>query len=486
MQRNIDTLTKTIREYLDRNSLTDPSAPWEIKKSNLGGFGIFASRPIEIGEVIFKDHPVILGPRAALTSPLLCVNCFDKDNLKPCERQCGLRLCSLECQNSSNHQKECKIIRQWQTRPIPEEVSEKLFKVLSPIRSLLLSDQDKAVMKCLKAHRSDQHGFEVNVMKNLLHFDLKENEEVFMRFVCSVLDSNAFEVIVGHEDHQSSIKGLYPLGSLANHSCTPNTIHVFDEFQHMIVRATVFIPKGAEIFHSYSRFIWATPTRRFHLYKTKHFLCKCRRCQDPTEFGSYVSAVLCKVCKVGRVIPIDPLVQNGKWQCEGCGEGVNRKDVASLSSLLGSALNSFSPEDIDFMLRFIDKKLKTLVSENNETVVEMKYKIIWMLGHQQGFTWTELSDNLLFVKEKFCKDLLALLETLRLGQCKMRGLLLYEFYRCCNEAKRRQVKSGNVSKICENDMKNLLSEVADILMYDVGAPAEIKKLWPDEMKLQEQ
>jgi hypothetical protein len=35
-------------------------------------------------------------------------------------------------------------------------------------------------------------------------------------------------------------------------------------------------------------------------------------------------------------------------------------------------------------------------------------------------------------------------------------------------------------------MKNLLSEVADILMYDVGAPAEIKKLWPDEMKLQEQ
>jgi hypothetical protein len=68
----------------------------------------------------------------------------------------------------------------------------------------------------------------------------------------------------------------------------------------------------------------------------------------------------------------------------------------------------------------------------------------------------------------------------------MRGLLLYEFYRCCNEAKRRQVKSGNVSKICENDMKNLLSEVADILMYDVGAPAEIKKLWPDEMKLQEQ
>ncbi|RZC35988.1 SET domain containing protein [Asbolus verrucosus] len=482
MQRNIDTLTKTIHKYLERNSLTTDTPPWEIKKSDLGGFGVFATRPIETGELIFKDYPVILGPRAALTCPVLCVNCYSNENLKPCEKECGLQLCSSKCQNSSSHQKECKIIRQWQTQKITGELSEKLTKVLSPIRSLLLSDEDKTVVKCLKAHKSEQHGFEVDIMKNILHLNIKEDEEIFMRFVCSVMDSNAFEVIVGNEDNQSSVKGLYPLGSLANHSCVPNTTHVFDEHQHMIVRAATFIPEGAEIFHSYSRFIWGTATRRFHLYRTKHFLCKCQRCQDPTEFGSYVSSILCKVCKKGKVIPIDPLVNNGKWQCEGCGEIVNREDVAGISSLLGAALNSFTTEDIDHMLRFIEKKLLTLVSENNETVIELKYKIIWIVGHQKGFTWTELSDSLLYTKEKFCRDLLSLLETLKLGQCKMRGLLLHELCSCYKEMRRREEKSGHVSKIRDNDMRNLLQEAADILMYDVGAPAEIKNLWPDEIK----
>ena len=388
MQRNIDTLTKTIHKYLERNSLYVENPPWEIRKSDLGGFGVFAARSIETGELIFRDYPIILGPRAALTCPPLCVNCYGKDNLRPCERKCGLKLCSDKCQNSSKHQKECKIVRQWQTRPIPEELSEKLGKVFSPIRAILLSDEDKKVVRCLKAHISDQHGFEVDVMKKVLYLDVKEDEEMFMRFVCCVMDANAFEVIVGSENNQSSVKGLYPLGSLANHSCTPNTIHVFDNNQHMIVRASTFIPKGTEIFHSYSRVIWGTPTRRFHLFRTKHFLCKCQRCEDPTEFGSYISAILCKNCKTGKVIPIDPLIHNGKWQCEGCAESINKKDVAALSSLLGSTLNSFTNDDVEIMLKFITTKLATVVPENNETVVELKYKLIWILGHERGFTWT--------------------------------------------------------------------------------------------------
>ncbi|XP_064213006.1 SET domain-containing protein SmydA-8 [Tribolium castaneum] len=482
MQRNIETITQTIHKYLERKSLAIEDAPWEIKKSELGGFGVFATRAIEVGELIFKDFPVILGPRAAPTCPLSCVSCYSRRDLRLCGKKCGLLVCSEKCEKSLGHQKECKVVRQWQSKPISEDLSVQLVRVLSPIRSLLLGEEDKSVVKCLKAHKSDQHGFEVDVMKDALALNVKEDEEKFMRFVCSVMDSNAFEVLVGFEDNQASVKGLYPLGSLANHSCCPNTCHVFDDKQHMVVRASKFIPQGSEIFHSYSRLIWSTSARRFHLYRTKHFLCKCQRCEDPTEFGSYIGSILCKVCKTGKVIPTNSL-QTDKWQCEVCGSLIKKEEVANITFVLGSALNSFDDDDVAVMLRLLHQKLPNLVPENNQTVVELKYKLIWILGHQQGFAWNDLSDEYLSLKVNFCRDLLALLELLRLGQCKMRGLLLYELYSCYNEQNNRQTKSGSVSKVHENQMKSVLQEAADILMYDVTAPAEIKRMWSEEVQL---
>lgn len=73
------------------------------------------------------------------------------------------------------------------------------------------------------------------------------------------------------------VLGLYPLGSLANHRCHPNTNHVFDSQQRMVARAATLIKEGDEIFHSYTRIIWGTASRLYHLKNTKHFICKCKR-----------------------------------------------------------------------------------------------------------------------------------------------------------------------------------------------------------------
>lgn len=124
------------------------------------------------------------------------------------------------------------------------------------------------------------------------------------------------------------------MGSLANHSCVPNTLHVFNDKQQMIAKAAVFIPKDSEIFHSYTRIIWGTTTRLYHLYKTKHFICKCARCRDPTEFGSYLGSVLCKLCR-GIVSPVNPYKAFGRWQCRDCGNVILGKDTADLTTLLG-------------------------------------------------------------------------------------------------------------------------------------------------------
>lgn len=176
------------------------------------------------------------------------------------------------------------------------------------------------------------------------------------------------------------------MGSLANHRCYPNTNHVFDDKQRMVARAAVFIPKGSEIFHSYSRLIWGTAIRIYHLLNTKHFICKCERCADPTEFGTYINAVFCTKCR-GNVIPVNPSRIGSQWQCETCKNLVSGKDVGKLMSLLGSVLKGFDNQDFRLMYRFLNEKVCTMVPESNQIVIELKYKIIWILGYEPGFLW---------------------------------------------------------------------------------------------------
>lgn len=402
MPRTSDQVSYIIANYLQRNSLRVTNPPWVISKSPLEGLGIFSTRPIEIGEVIFIDHPVVLGPRSSSSCTPFCVKCFKGEELKGCERNCGLPVCSIVCQNDPQHIQECKIISQWKLghHKVPEDQNfrPEVLKVLTPIRSLMLKDEDKSVIKCLKYHKARQHGFEVDLMKNDLGFKVKDDEESFMRLTCAVMDANAFELCVINEGLQTSVKGLYPLAALANHSCTPNTSHVFNDKQQMVVRASVFIPSDTEIFTSYSRNIWGTPSRQLHLSKTKHFICKCDRCADPTEFGSYLSAISCQICGIGKIIPCDPLKSLNRWRCDTCKRGFSGKDVVRVTSILGSTLNSFTGDDFQFMRRFLEEKLPKLVPENNETVTEIKYRVIWLLGYQQGFGWTGKNFNRQFQK----------------------------------------------------------------------------------------
>lgn len=91
------------------------------------------------------------------------------------------------------------------------------------------------------------------------------------------------------------------------HNCVPNTFHYFGEDvdQYKItVKAACNIKKGEHITTMYTHALWGTQARREHLKETKYFGCTCKRCADPTELGSYLSAVKC----LGKTISRD--VQN--------------------------------------------------------------------------------------------------------------------------------------------------------------------------------
>ncbi|ERL91523.1 hypothetical protein D910_08853 [Dendroctonus ponderosae] len=415
-----------------------------------------------------------------------------KEHLRPCKNSCGLDVCSETCQNSSSHSKECKLIGECTQKRsnVSDQFRQDLYENLTPLRSLFLDECEKDVVSCLIAHDREEHGHEIEALKNKLGFEFTEEDEIFLRFVCCVMDANAFEVIVGNEENTSSVRALYPLGSLANHSCIPNTLHVFNDEQQMVVKATTFIQKNVELFHSYTRIIWGTTTRLYHLHKTKHFICKCARCEDPTEFGTYMGSVLCKLCR-GIVSSTNPEKAFARWQCQDCKNLVSGRDVGQLTALLGkdfviingrfsmldllgSILRNVESNDYPFMYRLLNGKLKSVVPENNQVAVELKYKIVWILGYKVGYMWGELTLEQLKIKEQICKDILELLEKLRCGQSKMRGLLLYELC-CCKRETINRTNNCNQNSI-PVEIRDLLSEAASILQYDTSAPEEIKQI----------
>ena len=63
-----------------------------------------------------------------------------------------------------------------------------------------------------------------------------------------------------------------------------------------------------------------TLVRQMTLRDKWHFVCRCSRCQDPTELGTHFSAVLCanRRC-AGPVNTTDPFDDDADWRCADCG-----------------------------------------------------------------------------------------------------------------------------------------------------------------------
>ena len=62
----------------------------------------------------------------------------------------------------------------------------------------------------------------------------------------------------------------------------------------MDVVAMAPIAEGAEIKTRYMTPQWGTVRRQQLTQNYWHFVCRCDRCLDPTEFGSMLNAVVCQ------------------------------------------------------------------------------------------------------------------------------------------------------------------------------------------------
>ena len=101
---------------LHLSDLRDPEPNWTIGPSTVAGRGVFATRDIQQGEIIFRERALVVGPTARKGSILnTCVCCHKllavKDFL--CKNKCTLPVCD-KCADSPEHHNECQLFRRWQ------------------------------------------------------------------------------------------------------------------------------------------------------------------------------------------------------------------------------------------------------------------------------------------------------------------------------------------------------------------------------------
>ncbi|KAL0099781.1 hypothetical protein PUN28_019890 [Cardiocondyla obscurior] len=468
-----------LKYHLRKNNLLpDESRSWTVNYSPLGGRGIFATRDIQAGELIFTDVPLLIGPRCCNKSLPMCVVCY-KSNcpLFPCDHGCGLPICSAECENSTLHiERECRFMREW----VPNcgsSWSKDLLLAVVLVRSLTLSKEQRKLLYAFECHRNLTPNYEIDFLKkNVVHLPDDEQMELMKR-TCGVFNTNSFEVVVissPDKDHTTSLRGLYPMGGFQNHCCVPNTRHHFDEQQKVYVSAALPIIAGEEITMSYTNLLWDTWRRRQFLNITKHFSCNCNRCSDPLEFGSQLLALFCaKDDCAGHLLPHNSLNYKSSWICNKCQTSVNHRQIECIRSGLNSFVSNVIYKTPREILRFVEVELSKLVPATNYSLLNIKYCIISYFGRLPDLKWIDLTDAELRIKQMYCNDILSALDALNSGDSITKGLVLYELYRTNLELLKRQISDDNAaqthSHIRTDNNEQILQKAMSILQNDVGA-----------------
>ncbi|CAH0725550.1 unnamed protein product, partial [Brenthis ino] len=458
---------------------------YKIQVSDELGRHMVAIRDIQKGEVILKEKPAVSGPR--ITCPVHCLSCGKK--LEPIQKDdeldfykcssCKWPMCGNDCEKADVHQDECKLMKKRNYRceikyERPDK-AEAAYCIIAPLRVLLMKTnnpkQYESIMS-LESHLKDRVNTPLyQVLKaNLVTFvtqvlGLPFDEETILK-VASIFDTNSFDV--RSPDGSKRLRAIYVTASMMNHNCKPNTRHIYlNDDNNLALIATVPIAKGEMIFATYTQTLWGTLDRRRHLKMNKCFECKCERCSDPTEFGTYIGNIYCSICNHSSVdsypptdamlVSTNPLDETASWQCEKCGYYIQSRQMVWGNNALKQELRTLHKAGPKGFEEFINKYSSTLHSTNH-LVIQAKLALMQIYGNYKGYTLTELPDHLLKRKVDLCHELLEVAEKLDPGWSRFRGTILLELQGALMMQTKRDFEEDKLTK--EGAQEQLMESMA--------------------------
>ncbi|KAG8238075.1 hypothetical protein J437_LFUL017916 [Ladona fulva] len=482
---------------------------FRILTSEIMGRYLVADKDFRAGEMILDEEAIVVGPCQG--SKPVCLVCYralySKDKFSdtipatvPCKK-CGWPLCGVEscirARNDPNdHSNECKAFeaaRKDATFSQDPLIQYSLYEAIVPLRVLLYKKHSaKRWQEICRMESHDEirknrpiiwntnQDKAVNVIRDT--WGLKEDfsEEEIHR-VCGVLEVNAFEI----GRNGSSLRGLFgPFTYLMAHDCVPNTSHVdvlqpinknklrkySDEDTGTIrvqVRASSAISKGEAFYLSYAYTMQGTMARRKHLYESKFFKCACRRCSDPTELGTYMSALKCPLCEkdgvIGRVLSTNPLDEDAEWKCDKCGKYVALSStVSSVIERVNEEAEKLPSDDVEACENFL-QRYRNVLCPSHYLCIGVKHTLSQVYGKIDGYTINELPTSLLERKRELCQELIKIFDIIEPGKSRLRGITLYELHAPLMTMIMRDLGEGRIHP--KRDKKELKQRLLEVCKY---------------------
>ena len=109
-----------------------------------------------------------------------------------------------------------------------------------------------------------------------------------------------------------------------------------------------------------------------------------RRCADPTELGTYVSGVNCEECKVGTLLPKNPLDYNSEWQCVDCQSVVFSKVIEMKIKTFEDQIDDIKGDDAESYEKLL-RKMRYHLHENHYWILDVKRRLIDIYGNKEGY-----------------------------------------------------------------------------------------------------
>eukprot|EP00096_Caligus_rogercresseyi_P015580 TRINITY_DN8046_c0_g1_i1.p1 TRINITY_DN8046_c0_g1~~TRINITY_DN8046_c0_g1_i1.p1 ORF type:complete len:495 (+),score=157.36 TRINITY_DN8046_c0_g1_i1:204-1688(+) len=388
------------------------------------------SKDLMPGEPIFNDAPAALGPDySSLPS---CLGCHRRvDGSVRC-RGCGWPLCSKDCSRSPLHATECRVLGESRRKHVIKDFSSpsRLYDTILPLRTLLLKSRDPPlyaqIIRLMDHNEAPMDPSSASLRSFISDFLLTDLGLPFssseVNRILGILCINSF---ILQEEEGNALAGIYPLASLLSHGCVPNTKIITGEDYSYALEALSPIPAGAMLSFNYTHYTYhllGTRQRRSELKDTWSFDCVCGLCADPTEGKAYLSALVCRACKAGRVLCNEPLDPSSHWTCDSCRSSISPEAVEFKLSELRSRIQSASGDPI--ALEKLLSRLPYSLSENHYLILESKRNLLE--SPPGGSSPALASQEELQRRIGHCEHLLRVIALLFPGRSELRGVFLYE------------------------------------------------------------
>ncbi|KAJ3039051.1 hypothetical protein HDV00_012681, partial [Rhizophlyctis rosea] len=323
--------TSKYEQFVNENKL-----PIKVQFSQNKGRHAVAAEDLETGTIVCNERAtsLIISTQGLQDYCHNCVQPLIKASLRQEKVSCGkcakASYCSAKCQkaDAARHTLECPLVPKLYEVATKHELNVDLLRLILSLITRRVLEQKKQRMLAKGAEFTEEPGppvgpffcvedlpvhrdaFEktwlkavtgaAKTLQEVLPETLATPEDDIIDYACRI-NSNAHSLSDEEGSNPDTAFGLFPVGSLFfRHSCAPNC-HFVGGYGILTYRTTRPIKAGEELLVSHVELYNARPIRKQELKLTKHFHCRCSRCEVPMRksVDRYLDGVLCRECHTG-------------------------------------------------------------------------------------------------------------------------------------------------------------------------------------------